>query len=42
MNLMIMNRIYNSEELLEKVLAEIKTLQYIFNTNTQLLLFNLI
>lgn len=31
MNLMIMNRIYNSEELLEKVLAEIKTLQYIFN-----------
>ena len=31
MKLMIMNRIYNSEELLEKVLTEIKTLQYIFN-----------
>lgn len=32
-NFMIMNRIYNGEELLEKALTEIRTLQNILNKN---------
>ena len=32
-NFMIMNRIYNGKELLEKVLTEIRTLQNILNKN---------